>query len=214
MLSGLSLHVSRSTPAEATAIELGLTLEEPYVRFGEGRARAYSIRKAIMSDKLQIKQVKNKQPHKAFKADIEDGNHLYDLCKFLRKQKDKRIDIIIDGKRVAFNSIASRKKYAEGFERATDILVGQIKQFAEETFAKINSLTSELDKTKQELKKAKAEYKKTVDNYRVKSAVIDLRQAAWEDRVAELEEACQILSRENKRLEKGLSNTDDSNEPT
>jgi len=167
-----------------------------------------------MNSRLQIKQVKNKQQHKAFRADIEDGSHLYDLCKFLKRQKDKRIDVIIDGKLVAFSSIASRKKYAEGFERASDILVGQVKEFAVEVKAKIDSLTSELNKTKQELKKYKEDYQDSIEKYRVKSAVIDLRQAAWEDRVAELEEACQILSRENKRLEKELSKTDDSNKPT
>lgn len=165
-----------------------------------------------MSGKLQIKQVKNKQQHKAFKANIQDGTHLYDLCKFLKRQKDKKIDVIIDGKKVSFNSIASRKKFAEGFERASDILIGQVEEFAEEAFAKINNLTSELDKAKQEAKKYKEDYRKTVEKYRVKSTVIDLRQAAWEDRVAELEEACQILSKENKRLEKELRKTNANNQ--
>ena len=143
--------------------------------------------------KLQIKLTK-KKPHKVYKTNIEADYHAFELCKFLRNHKDRVLEIVINDKRVKFDSIAGRKRFASGFETASKIIYEHVVDFATTTHAKINSLTSELD----------AERKRISDktDYRVKHTVLNLRAAAWEDRVAELEEDRAVLKEQIRKLRK------------
>lgn len=155
-----------------------------------------------MSKKLNISQINNKKQHKSYKATLESIDQVSQLCKFLRNHSDRKLDVSVNNNPVSFDSIAGRKKFAQGFQMAANILSGHMKEFAEELFLKINSLTSELDRAKRELREEKSRAIDARNSSSNIKKVYELRSAAWRDRVVELEEACDYLMKENIQLKK------------
>jgi len=147
--------------------------------------------------KLKIKLLKDK-PHKVYSTYIEIDYHVEELCNFLRKHKDRVLEIIINGKRTKFSSIASRKKFVEGFQRAGNIAFGHVKSFSAGSQEAINKLINEVTQIKQSTTKIKEE------NYHLKSRILSyntvskLRIIAWEDSIQEYKDACEI---QKKRLD-------------
>lgn len=157
----------------------------------------------MKDDSLQIKLVK-KNPHKVFQAEVSADHHIKSLCKFLRKQKDRNLEIVINGKSFKFDSIAGRKRFASGFEQAFSIIEPHMAKFVKDLEDRLNKVLSERDKAKSEAKQNYQKYIDTVESYRVKHTVMDLRSAAWKDHVAELEEDRKYLSEQVKLLRKEL----------
>ena len=154
-----------------------------------------------MSDKLQIKKVNSKKPHKVYRADITQDSHITDLCRFLRRHTDKKLEIILGGKRVVFKSINERKKYAAGFERAFYVIEPYMEAFVKDLYDKINKLTNELGEARRETAQAKKQLSKEREEYRVKKEVIALRKAAYDDHLEEWKDNCLTLQRRVQELE-------------
>lgn len=135
---------------------------------------------------LNIDLIKQ-EPHKVYRANIEYDFHITSLCKFLRKQKDRKIELVLNGKSIKFNSIAGIKRFAAGFEQASKI----IEQYTKEVFDSVN----------EQIEQAKREAQQDIYNqYRIKKETMDIQTAAWKDRIAELEEDRKILKQELDRL--------------
>lgn len=151
--------------------------------------------------KLSIKLIK-KKPHKVYKADIESDSHTKDLCRFLRRHQDRTLQIILNGKSIKFDSIAGRKRFASGFEAASRIIYQHVKSFANDSHGKINALTSELNTAKKQYEQNNKAWLEAQEKYRVKSVVMDIREAAYKDQIAELEDNCEILKAKAKPVRK------------
>jgi hypothetical protein len=155
----------------------------------------------VSEDKLQIKLTKHK-PHKVYKAKVEVDEHIKQLCKFLRKHKDKKLEMVINGKSIKFDSVAGRKRFAAGFEHAFNIIEKHIKKYVDETRSEIRGLNDKVSSAQQEAMRFKEEAKETTRKFVTRHTVMDIRAAAWKDRVAELEDDRKILKAEIERLRK------------
>ena len=155
--------------------------------------------------KLKIKTLKDK-PHKVYSTQIEIDYQMDELCKFLNNHKDKTLDIIINGKQHKFNSIASRKKFVEGFREANRIKAKQSRLFIEHSQESINKLTGEITQLKRErqLFDTQIENLKYINN--TKKLVADIRVNAWQDKAQELSEICETLWQRLERIEPLITN--------
>ena len=140
---------------------------------------------------MNIKLISQK-PHKKYEIEVS-GGHIKELCEFLSNQKDRQLEITLNGKNIKFNSIAGRKRYASGLEQGAYIVDDQVAIIWREHLATIDGLKAELGKTKQELHEVKQELNETRQKYATKYTVMNLRKAAWEDYIAELEDDRAIL---------------------
>ena len=152
-------------------------------------------------DILQIKLTKHK-PHKTYAVNMKVDEHIKQLCKFLRKHKDKKLEVIINGKGVKFDSVAGRKRFAAGFEHAFRVIEKYVKEYVDETRNEIRVLNSKITSAQQEATRLKQELRETNQKYITKCTVMDIRTAAWKDRVTELEDDREILKEEIERLRK------------
>lgn len=164
-----------------------------------------------MSQDLQITLVK-KEPHKVFKADIKAEDHIASLCKFLRDHKDKKIEVIINGKSFVFNSVSGRKRFAMGFQYAFQAITPFLEQSLDELEGRLNGALSERDKARAESKALVQRYNQATDRYRTKYTVMNLRTAAWKDMLAEQEDNCKYLQEQVDILTKRLEKKDGSNQ--
>lgn len=129
----------------------------------------------------------SKKPHKKYVAEIL-GGHIKEICKFLRNQKDRQLEIVINGKSIKFNSIAGRKRFASGLELGAKIVDDQVALVWREHQSTIDSLRHELSQTKENLAAVDKELQEARRNYLTKYTVMEIRKAAWEDRISELED--------------------------
>lgn len=150
--------------------------------------------------KFQIRDVKSKLKHKVFTTDIDSAYKIIDLAKHLRNIKDKRVDVLINGKRVAYSTIVGRKKYAAGLELAAKISISTM----DACLGKINKLTSEISRYKKLASEEKDKYKEAISSFSTSQAIIDIKQYEWQEKIADLKEACDLLYEENKRLKREL----------
>ena len=111
----------------------------------------------MKKDTLKINLVQ-KKPHKVYKAEIQHDFQIKDLCKFLRNNKDKVVGIVINGKHTKFNSFAGRKRFAAGYEQASDFVFKYTKELFEEMQEEIDKLRAELDRSKLNLEQYKEKY--------------------------------------------------------
>lgn len=149
-------------------------------------------------ERLKIELVQNK-PHKTYKAEIEDDHHIEELCQFLRANKDREVGIVINGKHTKFNSHAGKKRFATGYEQGSGFIIDQAKELFKEMQTEMNQLKTELRKYKQEVDGAKSKAQDAAEKLRVNEAVKKLRQAAFADREAEINEDRALLK---SRLDK------------
>lgn len=155
----------------------------------------------MSENQLQIKLSKHK-PHKIYITNIEVDEHVKQLCKFLRKHKDKKLEIVINGKGIKFDSIAGRKKFAAGFEHSFRVIEKYTKEYVNGTNNSVRELNKKTTLARQENAKLKQELKETNQRYITRYTTMDIRTAAWKDRVAELEDDREILKIEIERLKK------------
>lgn len=97
----------------------------------------------MSEDKLQIKLTKSK-PHKVYSTNLSVDAHIKQLCKFLRKYKGKRLEILINNKKMMFNSAIEREKFATGFELSFKIVERCVERYVDKTNEQINELKSKL----------------------------------------------------------------------
>lgn len=178
----------------------GLLNQLPLTGYEGSNPLPSAISKAyIMPDRLDIKKVADK-PRKSFVTEIDLDSHIHDLCKFLRKQKDRNLEITINGKKVAFTSIAGMKKFAAGIEMALSIIEKYLLQYVDETKKEIVRWRSEVDYFHSLNDGLKQEIRDLKKQRAVDEQVIKLRVLAWKDRIAELEDDRQTLRTELDRL--------------
>ena len=130
-------------------------------------------------DKLKIKLI-NDIARKVYAANLEFENHLGELLTFLKRNVDKKFDLVLNGKLFKFNSVTAKEKFVEG--------LSVIKIF-ETTAKKILNDKERLEVEVKEIEKLKVQVaaERTALNFRV---------IAWKDRLIELEDACEILRAE------------------
>lgn len=151
-------------------------------------------------DPLEIKLVQTK-PHKVFKADINEGHHIKDLCKFLRENKDREVGVVINGKHTKFNSHVGKKRFATGYEQGSDFIMQYAKELFEEMQAEINTLKAEAKKHKSEVEDAKAQAKDATERLRSNEATKQIRQKAFMDRESEINEDRVLLKSRLEQIE-------------
>lgn len=149
-------------------------------------------------EKLSVKLVQQK-PNKTYKIDLEHDYHTSELCKFLRKNKDREVGVVINGKHTKFNSHAGKKRFATGFEQGSRFVLNHAKKLFEEMQSKINDLKAQLKSALNENQSYKDQANEAIGRLRVNDAVKHIRQAAYKDHVSELEEDRALLK---SRLEK------------
>lgn len=133
---------------------------------------------------------------------IKNNDDLMELIKFLRSHTSRHLHLFINNKKVSFNSIAGRKKFASGLDLAAKILNGHLEDFAKMSFDKINKLSHDIEIIKEDSKSEALSAQEIKRKYVAKLAALKVQRAAWADRVTELEEACEFLLNENKKLKK------------
>lgn len=142
--------------------------------------------------KLKVKLLKEK-PHKLYSANVTLDYHVRELCDFLYGHQDRVLEIIINGKKIKFNSIVSRKKFAQGFKEAGRIIFEHTKQFASESQGTINSLTNEITQLNKEKVKLKEELYELRGRVSTHNTVSKLRTLAWQDSEKEWRETCEVI---------------------
>jgi len=131
---------------------------------------------------MSIKLI-SKAPHKKYVASISNLQQVKKLCVLLRKQKDRQLEVVINGNSTKFNSIAGRKRFVSGFECAFKIALDKSDLILS---ARHNAL-------QQEAQAAKHQLNEMSKQYMAKYAVMNIRKATWEDYIAELEDDRVIL---------------------
>ena len=154
-----------------------------------------------MSDNLQIKLVK-KSPHRVFSADIKSDEHIQSLCKFLTRNKDKTLEIIINGKNHKFTSAVARKSFVAGFKSAMETMEPYLEKFFKELEGRLNTALSDRDKALQDTQVVRKKLADAEAQHRIKETTIELRTAAWQDQIAEWEDNCKYLKEEVKYWKK------------
>lgn len=137
---------------------------------------------------LKVKLIRDK-PKKVYAATVEFDYHLEELIRFLTDSKEKKFDIIINGRLFKFNSIALKNKFIEGFNSAQDILIAHIteaKRSMDEEQVRLNAEIKSLRGQLKYIQNGKSQYES-------KEKVLELKAAAWKDRITELEETCREL---------------------
>lgn len=155
-------------------------------------------------DKMDIKLV-SKKPHKKYTVEITDASEVKELCKFLRTQKDKQLDVVINGTSTKFNSVAGRKMFVSGFQNAFRIASDQASRVAKMLNERCNTLAKQVAIAKQEAKLAKHELNDAAKKYMTRYTVMNLRKVVWEDHIAELEDDRVILKARLDKLKPKLT---------
>lgn len=153
---------------------------------------------------MNIKLASSK-PHKKYIVEAS-GAQIKELCRFLRKQKEKQLELIFNGKSIKFNSVAGIKRYATGLEHGAKIVDDQVAIIWREHTQTISNLKSELGQAKKEAKTAKDELNEATSRYMSKYSLMKIRKAMWDDHVAELQDDRAILKEELDRLKKPKPN--------
>ena len=146
----------------------------------------------------------DEKPHKIFKAHISSDQHVRLLCKFLHEQKDRNLEIIINGKKFKFNSIIGRKCFSSGFEQAFSIVEPYMYNLIKDLENRLNVALSERDEFKNE---ACENYNKYIDvkrEYSASRTVTKLRFEMWKDTIAQWKDNCKYLSDQNTILRNNL----------
>ncbi len=142
-------------------------------------------------DKLKIKTIKEK-PRKVFAANVEHEDHLKELSSFLTRQPNKKFDLILNGRLIKLNSGVAKSKFVEGFDNAVKILMDQFTVISKEIQADRQKLLNEIA----ELKKGSGIVEQAKGKLKAGEMALELRAAAWKDRIVELEDACETLRNE------------------
>jgi len=130
---------------------------------------------------LKVKLIKDKP--KVYAVNLISEQHLTDLIKFLTDTKDKKFDIIINGKLIKFANSTFKNKFLEGFTSRNNISInGAVKPDA-------NKLNNEAQKLKREAE----EIKKIKELCDISEASTKVMVDVWKDRITELEDTCQTL---------------------
>lgn len=140
------------------------------------------------TDKLKVKLVKDK-PKKVYAITVEFDYHIEELISFLDGNKDKKFDMILNGKLFKFASIAAKNKFSEGFKSSSDILLSNVYNANKHFVSEVAKLKSENANLKREADKIG----KDKELYWAKNAAMTVRVAAWKDRITELEDTCKAL---------------------
>jgi len=148
-----------------------------------------------MSKRVQIDLIK-KKPIKIYKIIVRNDNHFDELCKFLKNNKDKQLQVIINGKTLKFNSLVDKKRFVTGLECATKVLTPLTKHLFENLQAQINKLKKENSILNTRLDIQNGIVKRRTDKMRMLDSLMSLRQEAYKDRVDELVSSLDILTNE------------------
>lgn len=120
-------------------------------------------------------------------AKLMSKQDIINLAKSLNQLKDKKVTLVLKDKNVKFSSIAGRKQFVAGMEEVLALWDDK------ELENRLNIALAERDKAKAELLAAEAGYKEAHRQMVEQKAVMDVRTAAYNDRVAELEDNCRYL---------------------
>lgn len=149
----------------------------------------------MKKEPLQIKLIKQK-PYKVYTTNIEYDYQIKSLCKFLRKQKDRHLGIIINGRSIKFDSISGMKRFASGFESAFKVVEQHAKDLVKDFEEEILDLKKSLSEKESELNTIKDMIEVETQAFLTKSVTMDLRNEALKDYISELEDDRMILKEE------------------
>jgi len=150
----------------------------------------------VESNKIMAINIKllKKKPHKLYSVDLTNEAEIKSLCKFLRNQKDRELEIKINGKNIKFDSIAGRKRFAAGFQSAGKIIGQGTHGTQIKSQKEVQALNKKVKVLEEQVLKEHEECISWIDKVRVHQTVNKLRKEAWEDTINELKENCEILS--------------------
>lgn len=141
-----------------------------------------------------------KKPHKKYTIEFTGANEVKELCKFIRNQKDKQLEVMINGTSTKFNSVAGRKRFISGFQNAFKIASDQASRVTKSLNERCRILAKQVTIAQQEEKLAKYKLNEAAKKYMAKYAVMNLRKVVWEDHIAELEDDRTILKAQLDKL--------------
>lgn len=144
----------------------------------------------------------SKTPHKKYIADVADAKQVKELCAFLRNQKDRHLEVVINGKSTKFDSVAGLKRFASGFDQAFKLALNQSGSVVKVLTDRCNMLAKETTVLQHQMRFAKHDLNEAIKKYMGKYAVMKLRKLAWEDHIAELNDDRAILKEELDKLKK------------
>jgi uncharacterized protein YifE (UPF0438 family) len=143
-----------------------------------------------------------KKPHKVYKVNIEFVEYqIKELAKFIRNNKDKEVSFVINNKHIKFNSVVGKKKFAAGFEHGCIFAIKENNLIIRTLSTRLDVTKKELDKTKTDLTSQKEKTYRAHDKIRTNDLVKKLRQEAWADYTAELNEDRKILKTRLDKVE-------------
>jgi hypothetical protein len=149
-----------------------------------------------MSKKIKLIQ----SDPKKYRASVSSLNDLKELSAFLNKNKDKKVEFVINNNSFKFTSLVSKQKFALGLEQGASIHKAIFKKNNKNTSVSVKK-ESGLDGLEKELKEKKEELARAYDRIRVFKAVAELRQEAWSDIVEEMSEDRSILKERLNKVE-------------
>src|SRR3990172_11176745 len=79
------------------------------------------MNKTKPTEKLKVKLVKDK-PNKVYAVNIESSFYIKDFIDFLYNTKDKKLDVIVNGKLFKLATAAAKNKFVEGLKLSQSIL--------------------------------------------------------------------------------------------
>jgi len=139
-------------------------------------------------------------PHKTYKINIESENHVKDLCQLLRNHKDRKLEIIINGRNFKFNSIAGKKRFIAGFQHAFNIIEPLLEKMFSELEDDLKVALTERNEARAKAADSYKKYADLVNDYKSKCATMDLCMNIWKERIADIEEDREYLSDQLNRL--------------
>lgn len=164
-------------------------------RFESCRPHHLYYRKKHMNIRLL-----SKRPHRKYAVEIENNSDARSFYNFLENYKGEKLTIVVNGESVQFDSSSDRHKYAFGFKQAFDISSGIAEILHEITRDCCGILQKEVMMLQRENQNSRNEINSINKKYMSKYSLMQIRKAAWEDRIAELEDDRKVLKNEVARL--------------
>lgn len=144
--------------------------------------------------------MKKSSADKTLQVKLTNKQDAISLAKSLKQLPDKKVNVSIGKRTIKFSSIAGRKQFVAGLEEA--LALWEDKGLEN----RLNLALAERDKAKADLTTSEAAYKEAHRQMIEHKAIMDVRTAAYNDRVAELEDNCRYLMDTIKTLQVKLGN--------
>lgn len=155
----------------------------------------------MKNKELNIKLVKSK-PHKVYKINTTQSSHIKAICNFLKNNKDKEIEIIINGKKTKLNSIISKKRFAYGLEQGSLLIQDYSKTLFKNMQDNIDNLKNRVRELEESLKESKINEINADNKVRAVNDLYKIRNDMYKNYISEIEQDRESLRKELDKINK------------